>query len=185
MAYSNVILNGQEYYYVLYQMENFEWTLLFLVPSAYVATNTVQLVNTTTRLLLLITDEKSFIENAQAAFKKTEITLLLAKSETEANELLRKNPVDIVLLGSCLKDDTLAGNLHRLRNKTGNALLLYCCDYEEREYLSGIAENGGVDGVLTRPFFLSNLATVIDRVHSEVPADAPERASILNGMRFL
>ena len=115
VAYSNVILNGQEYYYVLYQMENFEWTLLFLVPSAYVATNTVQLVNTTTRLLLLITDEKSFIENAQAAFKKTEITLLLAKSET----------VDIALLGSCLKDDTLAGNLHRLRNKTGNALLLY------------------------------------------------------------
>lgn len=125
VAYSNVILNGQEYYYVLYQMENFEWTLLFLVPSAYVATNTVQLVNTTTRLLLLITDEKSFIENAQAAFQKTEITLLLAKSETEANELLRKNPVDIALLGSCLKDDTLAGNLHRLRNKTGNALLLY------------------------------------------------------------
>ena len=76
-AYSNVILNGQEYYYVLYQMENSEWTLLFLVPSAYVATNTVQLVNTTTRLLLLITDEKSFIENAQAAFKKQKLPCCL------------------------------------------------------------------------------------------------------------
>ena len=39
--------------------------------------------------------------------------------------------------------------------------------------------------MLTRTFFLSNLAPEIDRVHSEVPADAPERPSILNGMRFL
>ena len=51
-AYSNAILNGQEYYYALYQMANSEWILVFLVPSGYVATNTVQLVNTTTKMLL-------------------------------------------------------------------------------------------------------------------------------------
>ena len=52
IAYSNAILDGQEYYYALYQMENAEWILLFLVPSNYVATNTVALVNTTTRLFM-------------------------------------------------------------------------------------------------------------------------------------
>ena len=52
ISYSNAILDGQEYYYALYQMENAEWILLFLVPSNYVATNTVALVNTTTRLFL-------------------------------------------------------------------------------------------------------------------------------------
>ena len=52
IAYSNALLDGQEYYYALYQMENAEWTLLFLVPSACVATNTVELVNTTTNVLL-------------------------------------------------------------------------------------------------------------------------------------
>jgi len=52
LSYSNAILDGQEYYYALYQMENAEWILLFLVPSNYVATNTVALVNTTTRLFL-------------------------------------------------------------------------------------------------------------------------------------
>ena len=52
LSYSNAILDGQEYYYALYQMENAEWILLFLVPSSYVATNTVALVNTTTRLFL-------------------------------------------------------------------------------------------------------------------------------------
>ena len=53
LAYSNAILDGEEYYYALYQMENAEWMLLFLVPSSCVATNTVQLVNTTTRMLLI------------------------------------------------------------------------------------------------------------------------------------
>ena len=52
-AYSNALLNEQEYYYALYQMSNSEWILVFLVPSSYVAINTVQLVNTTTKLLLI------------------------------------------------------------------------------------------------------------------------------------
>ena len=53
IAYSNAVLNGVEYYYSLYQMENAEWTLLFLVPSACVASNTVSLIHTTVRLILI------------------------------------------------------------------------------------------------------------------------------------
>ena len=53
IAYSNAVLNGAEYYYSLYQMENAEWTLLFLVPSACVASNTVSLIHTTVRLILI------------------------------------------------------------------------------------------------------------------------------------
>ena len=52
-AYSNALLDEQEYYYALYQMSNSAWILVFLVPSSYVAINTVQLVNTTTKLLLV------------------------------------------------------------------------------------------------------------------------------------
>lgn len=53
IAYSNAVLNGVEYYYSLYQMENAEWMLLFLVPSACVASNTVSLIHTTVRLILI------------------------------------------------------------------------------------------------------------------------------------
>ena len=53
IAYSNAVLNGAEYYYSLYQMENAEWMLLFLVPSACVASNTVSLIHTTVRLILI------------------------------------------------------------------------------------------------------------------------------------
>lgn len=51
-AYSNAVLDGTELYYSLYKMDNAEWTLLFLVPSAFVATNTVTLINTTIGLVL-------------------------------------------------------------------------------------------------------------------------------------
>ena len=44
-SYSNAILDGTEYFYVLKRMENAEWTLIFLVPAEYVATNTLRLVN--------------------------------------------------------------------------------------------------------------------------------------------
>ena len=53
ISYSNAILDGVEYYYSLYQMEDSEWTLLFLVPSSYVAQNTVKLVNLTVLIVLI------------------------------------------------------------------------------------------------------------------------------------
>ena len=52
MAYSNVVFNGEEYFYSMYNMENAEWTLVFMVNANIVAMNTVELVNTT---LLVIT----------------------------------------------------------------------------------------------------------------------------------
>ena len=44
-SYSNAVLDGTEYFYALKRMENAEWTLIFLVPAEYVATNTLELVN--------------------------------------------------------------------------------------------------------------------------------------------
>ena len=79
----------------------------------------------------------------------------------------------------------LADGIKRLREKTGTALLLYCCNYNEHDQLDRISENGGIDGVLACPFFLSNLAKAIDHVQSKAPDDSKESGSILNGMRFL
>ena len=54
LAYSNAMLDGTEYYYAFYRMESARWTLLFLVPSSYVAVNTVRLVNTTIAIILVL-----------------------------------------------------------------------------------------------------------------------------------
>ena len=53
IGYSNAVIDGIEVYYSFYRMDNAEWTLIFLVPSQYVATNTVDLVNMTMRLVLI------------------------------------------------------------------------------------------------------------------------------------
>lgn len=135
------------------------------------------------RTALLITDRKSLIENAKAAFRGADAELLVASSQEEADALLRQKKVDVVLLGSRLNGDTLENNVHRLREETGSALLFYCCDYADREQLAGIAANGGVDGILTRPVFLSTIAQAIDRARHEAAEE--ESSSILTGMRFL
>ena len=53
ISYSNAILEGTEYYYALYQMDDSQWNLLFLVPSSYVAQNTVRLVSLSMRIVLI------------------------------------------------------------------------------------------------------------------------------------
>lgn len=52
VAYSNAVLDDEEYYYALSRMDSADWTLVFLVPARYVATNTVGLVNTTVKLVM-------------------------------------------------------------------------------------------------------------------------------------
>lgn len=52
VAYSNAVLDGDEYYYALSRMDSADWTLVFLVPARYVAMNTVELVNTTVKFVM-------------------------------------------------------------------------------------------------------------------------------------
>lgn len=52
IAYSNAVLRGVEYYYALYKIRDSDWTLLFLVPSKYVAMDTVKLIHVTVSIII-------------------------------------------------------------------------------------------------------------------------------------
>lgn len=52
IAYSNAVLDGEEYYYALRRLDTADWTLMFLIPSSYVAVNTVNLVDTTGSIIM-------------------------------------------------------------------------------------------------------------------------------------
>ena len=84
VAYSNAVLDGEEYFYALYRMENAAWTLLFLVPSARVATNTVTLIGTTVRLILTFAI-------ALVAVSALIIFLLLRAKQRQAIAVERRN----------------------------------------------------------------------------------------------
>ena len=84
LSYSNAVLDGTEYYYSLYRMDNAAWTLLFLVPSSYVATDVVMLVNTTVKLIM------SF-SVILLAVSSIVISLLLRIQQKQAIQAERKN----------------------------------------------------------------------------------------------
>lgn len=136
--------------------------------------------------VLLISDEDDFVENAGAAFASIDYTgLRIARTEAEADNVLLNQPVDIVLLGGSLGNQKLEDHVHRLRKVAGNALLLYCCKYEERKQLIGIEDKGGVDGIVVRPFFLSTLIYTIDGLMNHGRKNENANESVLKGMKFL
>ena len=137
------------------------------------------------RSALLISDDRTLADNVRAAFDKTDAALTVVASRAEADAAMQQQKPELILLGGSLEGRKLQDHIALLRAKAGEALLLYCCDYEERGQLAQIAENGGVDGVLVRPFFLSDLARLLKQTQGENAPDESESTSILKGMRFL
>ncbi len=89
-AYSNALMNGEEIYYALYRMESAAWTLVFVVPSEYVAVNTVKLISVTIRLVLIFAAALITVSIAAIIFlMKTQQRMALA-AEKKNNALLEK-----------------------------------------------------------------------------------------------
>ena len=83
-SYSNAILDGTEYFYALKRMENAEWTLIFLVPAEYVATNTLRLVNFVMVFIVIFTV-------IAAIFVMLVISLVMRRNQQEAIRVEREN----------------------------------------------------------------------------------------------
>ena len=83
-SYSNAILDGTEYFYGLKRMENAEWTLIFLVPAEYVATNTLKLVNFVTIFIVIFT-------LIVAVFVILGISFVMHRNQQEAIRVEREN----------------------------------------------------------------------------------------------
>ena len=135
--------------------------------------------------LLVISDETDFVENIRAAFRESEVRVQIAGTEAEADRLLDRESVDAVLLSSHLNGQRLEDNLSRLREKAGKARLIYCCEYTGQEQLEGIGKQGGVDGMVERPLFLSTLAHTLEQAEGILPESSEEEGAGLKGMRFL
>ena len=92
-SYSNAVLDGTEYYYGLKRMENAEWTLIFLVPAEYVATNTVRLVNLIMYYIILFAV-------VAAACVITAIVTVLRKNQQEAIRVERENNTKLEMINA-------------------------------------------------------------------------------------
>ena len=77
-----------------------------------------------------------------------------------------------------------AGNGFHFQGESKNAVLIFCVDYAQESDVRDILAESGADGMIPRPFFLSNLALAIARTRTSTRSEM-ENESILNGMRFL
>ena len=95
-SYSNAVLDGTEYFYGLKRMENAEWTLIFLVPAEYVATNTLKLVNFVTIFIVIFTV-------IAAVCVMLVISFVMRRNQQEAIRVERENNVKLETVNTELR----------------------------------------------------------------------------------
>ena len=109
----------------------------------------------------------------------------LAATEGEARRQLARHPADVILLNGYLHDAHLADTVKALWESARDAVLLFCCDYAQPEQVHEILTKSGVDGLIARPFFLSNLIRAVDGAKDSDMALPQKSGSVLRGKRFL
>ena len=137
------------------------------------------------RSVLLISEENALIKNMSAALLETSIDFHVAATEAEAMMLVDRKKMDVIILAGHLQDRTLPDTVKLLRGSAKDAVLIFCCDYVRQEQVRNILVNSGIDGLIARPFFLSNFINAVNQVHDDTVLTQKEDVFSLGGMRFL
>ena len=121
-SYSNAVLDGTEYFYGLKRMENAEWTLIFLVPAEYVATNTLKLVNFVMVFIVIFTV-------IVAVCVMLGISFVMYRNQQEAIRVERENNAKLETVNTKLRQAKQARTLfrwHRRRTDQRAVFLPIC-----------------------------------------------------------
>ena len=137
------------------------------------------------RGVLLISDEDVLVRNVEVSMHQASVPLAVARTEDESARSLRTGQTDVVLLAGHLHDQALPQTVRVLRREAKGPVLIFCCDYMPQVQEDEAPVSSGIDGVVARPFFLSNLSHAIDRARSGEEAAVEGTHAVLSGMRFL
>ena len=135
--------------------------------------------------ILLITDDAQLADNVRAMTRESGPDVWVSGSAQEAAQILMQQDADVVLLSACRSVEELSALSESLRNAAGRELLIFCTDYAHTEPSHGLLSSGGVDGMLARPFFLSQLADAVHQLRDTSAIRENGSISVLSGMRFL
>ena len=135
--------------------------------------------------ILLITDDSQLEDNLRAMTRAFGPDVFVCGSVHDAVQVVKQQAVDVVLLPGCSGSEELPALADTLRSAAERKLLILCTDHVQAEPSHGFRPGGGVDGMLARPFFLSQLADAIDQLRNTRAARESGNVSVLNGMRFL
>ena len=133
---------------------------------------------------LLITDDEVLRENMAASMREANVHFYTAATRAEAADLMKQQNMDIVLIGGHLADEELADKVALIRSAAKDAILIFFVDYVRADQIEEVVSACRADGLIPRPFFLSNLLRTIERIRS-ADTCVDKRKSSLQGKRFL
>ena len=140
--------------------------------------------NLSAKCILLLSNDDVLSHNISASLQESQISLITAATVTDAQKHLQETSVDVILVNGHLNDPDLADTVQRLRESARHAVLLFCCDYARSEKVHDMLVKNGADDLIARPFFLSNLSRIVNRVQGNIP-ESDISGAVLKGMRFL
>lgn len=132
--------------------------------------------------ILLITDDPQLVDNLRVMTRASGSDVFVCRDVHEAAQVLKQQKADVVLLSGCSGSEELPALADTLRSAAERKLLILCTDHVQASH--GFRPDGA-DGMLARPFFLSQLADAIDQLRNTRVARESGNVSVLNGMRFL
>ena len=134
--------------------------------------------------VLLISDDAVLSSNMEAALREANVRFYHVSTKEEAVELMGRQPMNIIMVSGHLKDVGLTQKVAMVRGAAKDAALIFFVDYVQPEQIEGLVSDYGVDGIIPRPFFLSNLLRAIEHIKN-ADTNQEQSGSVLKGMRFL
>lgn len=137
------------------------------------------------QLVALVTEDCELAQNIETSFKGSEAQLFVADSAESAKKLLQETPADVVLLAGRIGASSLEQTATMLRESSAKEALLFCISYSREEEAHDLLQQGKVNGLVSRPFFLANFAHAVTQLQNATVPAKTEEGSILQGMNFL
>ena len=135
--------------------------------------------------VLLISDDEILIRNMNASMSETDAQLTVVSTKEKALEVLQEKYIDVVLLAGYLHHGELPQYVSEIKETSKDTVLLFCCDYVQQDQEYDELLRSGADGVICRPFFLSNFAHAINQACADEGQSADAEGATLSGRRFL
>ena len=133
---------------------------------------------------LLISDDAVLRKNIAASMREVNVRFYTVSNKEEALQLMSQQKMDLVLVNGHMTDEGLPDKVAMVRSAAKDAILIFFVDYIQTENIDEVVSANGVDGVIPRPFFLSNLLRAIERIKSSDTC-VEEKSLALAGMHFL
>ncbi|WP_432631133.1 ATP-binding protein [Brotaphodocola sp.] len=134
--------------------------------------------------VLLISEDEVLRHNLLTVMQAVRVGFYMVSTRAEAMELMKKQNMDVVLLNGHLLDPDLSETVADLRRMTGDTSLIFFVDYVQSDQMEDRVKASGMDGLIPRPFFLSNLLRAMEQIRN-VSLCVEDTASTLKGLHFL